>query len=290
MLQQLKSIVRAAGGIILSAKDAGVAIHEKSGYRDLVTQYDTAVEQFLRTRLLALLPEAGFMGEESFAAQDWTDYEWLFIVDPIDGTTNFIQGFANSCVSVALLHNGQPEYGLVYNPYVDELYWAQRGKGAYLERRDSGVPGVPQFAERSPLRGKSFPSGEAKRLACGDRDLAHSLLIFGSALYYPDEQALTLALFQTAYPLVQDVRRFGSAALDLCYIAAGRAGVFFEARLCPWDYAAGGLIAQEAGAVVTQLDGRPLALYEKGSVLVGAKTAHAALKALAAPLLPDAKR
>ena len=246
MLEELKRVVRKAGEIILSAKGAGVAVHEKTGYRDLVTQYDQAVEAFLREKLSALLPGAGFMGEESFSAQDWQAYEWLFIVDPIDGTTNFIQGFANSCVSVALLHNGQPEYGLVYNPYVDELFFAQRGCGAFLN---------------------------GTQIRCGDRDLAHSLLIFGSALYYPDEQALTLRLFNRAYPRVQDVRRFGSAALDLCYIAAGRAGVFFEARLCPWDYAAGGLIAAEAGAVVGKLDGTPLAMYEKGSVLVGAPTA-----------------
>lgn len=258
MLEQLKRIVREAGQIILSAKDAGNSVHEKTGYRDLVTKYDQAVEAFLRERLLRLLPGAGFMGEESFTAQDWQAYDRLFIVDPIDGTTNFVQGFANSCVSVALLRGGQPEYGLVYNPYVDELYCAQRGRGAYLN---------------------------GKRLSCGDRDLAHSLLIFGSALYYPEEQALTLALFNRAYPLVQDVRRFGSAALDLCYIAAGRAGVFFEARLCPWDYAAGGLIAQEAGAVVTKLDGSPLAMYEKGSVLVGAPTAHREFAALAAAVI-----
>ena len=218
-----------------------------------MTAYDKRVEAFLRERLLALLPEAGFMGEESMHADRWTDYEWLFIVDPIDGTTNFVQGFANSCVSVALLHRGQVACGLVYNPYVDELYWAERSCGAYLN---------------------------GARLACGDRPLSHSLLIFGSALYYPDEQKRTLEIFNAAYPVVQDVRRFGSAALDLCYIAAGRAGVFFEARLCPWDYAAGSLIAQEAGAVATSLDGSPLDLYHKCSVLVGCPTAHRELLAL----------
>lgn len=253
MLEQLKQIVRQAGEIILSAK-GDKRVSEKTGYRDLVTEYDKAVEAFLREKLLSLLPEAGFMGEESMHAEDWTSYEWLFIVDPIDGTTNFVQGFANSCVSVALLRRGQVEYGLVYNPYVDELYSAQRGKGAYLN---------------------------GARLACGDRSLAHSLLIFGSALYYPDEQKRTLAIFHAAYPRVQDVRRFGSAALDLCYIAAGRAGVFFEARLCPWDYAAGSLIAREAGAVVTALDGTPLDLYHKCSVLVGCPTAHKELLSLA---------
>lgn len=252
MIEKLKQVVREAGEIVLSA-EGEKGISEKTGYRDLVTKYDKQVEAFLKKRLTELLPEAGFMGEESMHDEDWKRYEWLFIVDPIDGTTNFVQGFANSCVSVGLLHNGAAEYGLVYNPYADELYWAQRGKGAFLNGR---------------------------RLYCGDRGLQNSLLIFGSALYYPDEQKKTLAIFNAAYPIVQDVRRFGSAALDLCYIAAGRAGVFFEARLCPWDYCAGSLIAEEAGAAVSALDGGPLDLYHKCSVLVGCPTAHRELREL----------
>ena len=246
MLEQLKKIALQAGEIVRSANGEKDVV-QKTGLRDLVTKYDKLVEAFLQEKLLELLPEAGFMGEESMHAENWADYEWLFIVDPIDGTTNFVQGFANSGISIALLHQGRVEYGVVYNPYQDELYWAQRGKGAYLN---------------------------AGRIHCADRDLSHSLLIFGSALYYPEEQKRTLAVFNAAYPLVQDVRRFGSAALDLCYIAAGRAGVFFEARLCPWDYAAGSLIAQEAGAVVGNMEGGALDLYRKCSVLVGCPKAH----------------
>ena len=87
----------------------------------------------------------------------------------------------------------------------------------------------------------------------------------------------TLGLFNLAFPLVQDVRRFGSAALDLCYLAAGKAGVFFEARLCPWDYAAGALIAREAGCLVSQLDGSAPALFEKSSILAGSPRAYTAL-------------
>ena len=252
MLEQLKKIALQAGELLLSAKGEKEVV-QKTGLRDLVTKYDKLVEAFLQEKLLALLPEAGFMGEESMHAENWADYEWLFIVDPIDGTTNFVQGFPNSCVSIGLLHNGKTEYGVICNPWQDELYWAQRGRGAYRN---------------------------AEKIHCADRDLAHSLLIFGSALYYPEEQKRTLAVFNAAYPLVQDVRRFGSAALDLCYIAAGRAGVFFEARLCPWDYCAGSLIAQEAGAVVSSMEGGLLDLYHKCSVLVGCPKAHEAMLAL----------
>ena len=99
-------------------------------------------------------------------------------------------------------------------------------------------------------------------------------MIFGTALYYPELTQQTLTAFNRAFPLVQDVRRFGSAALDLCYLAAGKAGVFYEARLCPWDYAAGSLIAREAGCLVTALDGGPLDYYRKCSVLAGSPTAY----------------
>ena len=101
----------------------------------------------------------------------------------------------------------------------------------------------------------------------------HSLLIFGTALYYRDLVGETLRLFHAAFPLVQDVRRFGSAALDLCYLAAGKAGVFFECRLSPWDYAAGSLIAREAGCLVTQPDGTPIDLFRKCGILAGSPTA-----------------
>jgi myo-inositol-1(or 4)-monophosphatase len=171
-------------------------------------------------------------------------------VDPIDGTTNFIQGYRNSCVSIGLAHNGQMEFGVVYNPYDGELYASQRGNGAFL----NGLP-----------------------IHCQDHPLEHSLLIFGSALYYRELVPETLRLFNLAFPVVQDIRRFGSAALDLCYLAAGRAGVFFECRLSPWDYAAGSLIAREAGCTVSQMDGRELDLLHKCGVLAGSPVAYNAL-------------
>lgn len=250
MLEELTRIVRAAGEIILSA-GAERGVREKTGPRDLVTVYDTRVQAFLQRELLASFPEAAFLGEEGFEEKVFPADEWLFIVDPIDGTTNFIQGYRNSCVSVGLMHRGRMECGVVYNPYDGECYTAQRDRGAFR----NGIP-----------------------IHCADRDLEHSLLIFGTALYYRDLVDQTMTLFNRAFPLVQDVRRFGSAALDLCYVAAGKAGVFFECRLCPWDYAAGSLIAAEAGCRVTQIDGSPLRFDRKCSVLVGAPTAYAGLR------------
>ncbi len=250
MLKELCDLVQRAGQIILSARNVEESVREKTSPCDLVTKYDLLVQEFLRKELLSLLPEAGFLGEEGDSSVDPAEQEWLFIVDPIDGTTNFVQGYHNSCVSVGLAHKGRVQYGVVFNPYDGELYSAEVGKGAFLNGR--------------PIR-------------CQDHPLDHSLLIFGSALYYRELVPETLRLFQLAFPLVQDVRRFGSAALDLCYLAAGRAGVFFECRLCPWDYAAGSLIAREAGCLVTQLNGTELDLLHKSSVLAGSPSAYHAL-------------
>ena len=250
MLEKLEQIIMEAGAVIRSARDAAQSVEEKTSPRDLVTKYDRQVQEFLREKLSALLPEAGFMGEEDPKEQDFSQYEWLFIVDPIDGTTNFIQGFHNSCVSVGLMHRGEMEYGVVYNPYDGELYSARRGEGAFLNG--------------SPIRTE-------------DRPLERSLLIFGSALYYRELVGPTLQIFNAAFPRVQDIRRFGSAALDLCYLAAGKAGAFYECRLCPWDYAAGALIAGEAGCRVSQLSGRALAYDRKCSVLAGSPQAYEAL-------------
>lgn len=254
LLDKITQIVKNAGRIILSARDTAEAAEVKTSHRDLVTKYDRAVEDFLKQELLGLLPGAAFLGEEGDETPQWESAEWLFIVDPIDGTTNFVQGFPNSCISVGLMHCGVMEYGVIYNPYTDEVYRAKRGEGAWLGDR---------------------------RLSVEDADLEHSLMIFGSALYYRDLVPVTTEIFNEAFPKVQDIRRFGAAALDFCYIAAGKAGVFFEARLCPWDYAAGSLIAQEAGAVVSALSGAPLDYYHKCSVLVGTPTAHREFLALA---------
>ena len=176
MLEQLKDVVLRAGEIIRSARDAETSVREKTGPRDLVTKYDTMVQRFLERELLALLPGAGFLGEEGTNEADWSSYDWLFIVDPIDGTTNFVQGFPNCCVSVGLMHRGQMEYGFVCNPHEGELFYAQRGRGAFLNDR--------------PIR-------------CADHALNRSLLILGSAIYYPELIPKTLGILNALFPLVQ---------------------------------------------------------------------------------------
>lgn len=253
MLEKIQAFAREAGALLLSARDIRSVTEEKTSCADLVTKYDRAVEALLRQKLLSLLPGAEFLGEEETAHQVNGGGD-VFIVDPIDGTTNFVYGYRHSCISIGLLRRGEMALGVVYNPYADEMFCAEHGAGAFLN---------------------------GSRLRVAPEPLERSLLLFGSALYDPDCRKATLGIFSALFGQVMDVRRQGSAALDLCYIAASRAGAFFECRLCPWDFAAGSLLVQEAGGLCTALDGSPLRRLEKCSVAAGNSENHRRLTALA---------
>ena len=245
MLEKIIRVVREAGEMIRGVHDVSDNITEKSSHIDVVTQYDTAVQAFLYRELLQLMPEAGFLGEEGEHGEIAT--EWTFIVDPIDGTANFVRDFGHSNISVALARNGVSEYGVVYNPYRGELFAAQRGKGATLNGKPIHVSGT---------------------------DAAHGILLCGSTAYDRELTDRHFAIMRTLYDRVGDFRRLGAAALDLCYIAAGRVELFFECRLRPWDIAAGSLILTEAGGKVTQMDGTPLDVLHNCSVFAANAVCH----------------
>jgi len=252
ILEQVRVCAREAGQIIRgAAHDKGV--HIKSGRRDLVTRYDRQIQEFLEKRLLAILPEAGFLGEETqdSAAADVCAYR--FIVDPIDGTTNFVCDYGGSSVSIALAQGNEVVLGAVCDPYRDEIFSAARGRGSFRD-------GAPLHVSEVPLE--------------------RTLAIFGTSPYYPELADGSFAVARRLFDASLDIRRSGSSALDLCHVAAGRAGCFFEARLSPWDYAAGGLILQEAGGIVTDPSGAPLSLDHKCSVAAGSPACHAALLAI----------
>jgi myo-inositol-1(or 4)-monophosphatase len=238
MLEQIIPIVREAGGIVLSAKDIWSHTHEKTSAADLVTEYDLAVESFLKEKLPPLVPGAIFFGEEEKENTSPLD-GWAFIVDPIDGTTNFVRGLKQSAISVALAHDGIVEYGVVYDPYKDEMFSARLGGGAFLN-------GLPIHVSARPLSEGIFGMGTALY----DRHL------FGPTL------RMTEQLFRRSC----DFRRLGAAALDLCDVACGRLDLFFEYSLSPWDHAAGGLILTEAGGVISTLEGQPMRYTQRCSV------------------------
>lgn len=238
MLQAIADIVREAGEIVRSAGNIAAKTHEKTSAADLVTEYDVAVEAFLKERLLALVPDAVFFGEEE-ALQGDPAKGWTFIVDPIDGTTNFVRGYHQSGISVALAKDGAVEYGVVYDPAKEEMFTAQRGKGAFL----NGQP-----------------------IHVSDKPLSQGIFIMGTAIYNRKYLQPTMCLTTQLFARSCDFRRFGSAALDLCYVACGRGELFFEYSLSPWDYAAGSLIVTEAGGVASTLEGAPLPILSRCSV------------------------
>lgn len=240
--------VREAGEIMTGAHDISKKIKEKTGTANFVTAYDVAVEDFLYEKLGKAFPEARFIGEES--AENHTELlksGLSFIIDPIDGTTNFIHGYRHSAISVGLCENGQMIAGVIINPYQNELFTAERGKGAYLNQEPISV---------------------------SERDFTNSLVCFGTSPYRRELCEMSFDLAKKAYLHCRDIRRSGSAALDLAYVACGRCDLFFEVTLSPWDYAAGSIIVEEAGGIITAFDRAPVTLDKPSSVIAANKTAY----------------
>lgn len=202
----------------------------KSSPTDVVTEIDHQSEQFIRRRLLELRPDDGIVGEEGDDHVGTSGVEWL--VDPIDGTVNFVYGIPQYAVSLAAVQDGLTVAGFVINVASGERWGAARGLGSW---RSTG-------GEREQLRMPSPPP------------LAQSMVATGFN-YVPDVRRKQAAAVAALLPQVRDIRRFGSAALDLCALASGRFDAYVEQGLQPWDLAAGALIAREAGVVVCGLDG-----------------------------------
>ena len=228
ILETIYAAERSCAELMLAAHD--ILIRDKGSVRNLVTQYDLKIQTLLTAHLSRVFPPAHFYCEESETPES-LDAEEIFMIDPIDGTMNFVHALRQSCISIAYLRDRTPVVGAVYNPYADELFTAIRGEGARL----NGSP-----------------------IHVTDRGLAESLVAVGTAPYNPELSDVTLRMLRTALLNSLDIRRMGSAALDLCSVAAGRCGLFCEPLLSPWDYAAGALIAEEAGAVCRMLNGSPL--------------------------------
>ncbi|MBL9012075.1 MAG: inositol monophosphatase [Alphaproteobacteria bacterium] len=200
----------------------------RKGAADFVTQSDVATEKVLREELTKARPDFGFVLEEGgiVAGKD-AEHRWH--IDPIDGTTNFIHGVPHFCISVGLERAGTVIAGVIYNPVTDELYHAERGKGAFLNERRLRVS--------------------------GRRDMAESLFATGLNLGPTGNPPLFYAQYEAITKVSAGIRRFGSAALDLAYVAAGRYEGFWEIGLNSWDTAAGIVLVREAGGQVSDLGG-----------------------------------
>jgi myo-inositol-1(or 4)-monophosphatase len=233
LYNELCDIVRRAGEIILSAHDVDNAdiVSMKAGdSANLVTVYDAETQGFIINEILSLVPEAVFIAEEKDNDSEMLKAEYCFIIDPIDGTSNFGHDYRHSCISLALFSHGVARYAIVYDPYLNEMFTAEQGGGAYLN---------------------------GNRISVSEREPGVAMVAFGTAPYQKSRfSRVTFALGEELFRSCRDIRRSGTAALDLAYLAAGRNDIFFEFSLSPWDFAAGGLIITEAGGIITDADGK----------------------------------
>ncbi len=239
LVNEICLLVKECGQVILNADRGKMAIDIKSGVADLVTEYDKNIQKQLEAGLKKILPEAKFIGEEG-SSDKLTDEGFSFIVDPIDGTTNFIKDYHISAISVALLKGKDVVTGVVYNPYLDEMFYAIKGQGAFCN---------------------------GKKISVSSQPLSNALVLFGSSPYDKNLFEKTIDILSEYFYKALDIRRSGSAALDLCSVACGRAELYFELQTSPWDFAAGKLLVEEAGGIVTTLEGEPLSFEGKSSIL-----------------------
>lgn len=224
----------------------------KKGPIDLVTEADLAVEQELRALIGARFPSHAILAEEG-AATDAPSGAARWIIDPLDGTTNFAHGLALFCVSIALEIEGRMELGVVYDPIAEELFTAERGQGARRNGEPLAVSGCDQLID--------------------------ALLCTGFPYTIREDRAAQVDVFSAFLGRARAVRRLGSAALDLCYVAAGRLDGFWEERLHPWDVAAGALIVEEAGGLVSNYAGATLELG-RGQIVASTPALHPELLAV----------
>jgi myo-inositol-1(or 4)-monophosphatase len=219
------------------------------GPADFVSAADHRAEKIVKEELMTARPGYSFLGEEG-GLLEGTDKSHVWYVDPLDGTTNFLHGIPHFAVSIGLARDGVLVAGLVYNPITDEMFTAEKGKGAFLNDRRLRVAGRAKLTEAV--------------VACG----------------LPHHGRGDLALFRREFAVVQEqvagLRRMGAAALDLSFVAAGRFDAYWERGLSPWDTAAGTLLVREAGGYVTDLDGKD-AMFETRGIIAGNETMHGAL-------------
>jgi myo-inositol-1(or 4)-monophosphatase len=228
LLESAMKAARAAGDYLLEAQGKHLDIELKSSSLDIVTNADRESQTIIIDQLSTDFPDHRFLAEEKVNDADRSGLMWA--VDPIDGTTNFTHGVPHYCVSIALLEGGAPILGLIYEPNRDEMAHAASGRGAFLNGRKLAVS--------------------------AESDIGKSMLCTGFPYDIRTNPANNLDHFEHFQKTARCVRRFGSAALDLFYVAAGRFDGFWESRLGPWDIAAGVLMVAEAGGTVTNYAGQ----------------------------------
>jgi myo-inositol-1(or 4)-monophosphatase len=258
MLNIAVKAARAAGTIINRASlDLDlIKVNTKSSPNDFVTEVDQAAEQAIIEVLLTAYPGHGILAEESGRAHGAKDSEYVWIIDPLDGTTNFIHGFPVYAVSIALAFRGQVQQAVVYDPTRNDMFYSSKGRGAFLN--DKRLRVSKRTRMRDSLVGTGFPFRKG------------------------DNFKRYVQMFETVMQNCAGLRRPGAAALDLCYVAAGYYDGFFETGLNPWDIAAGSLIITEAGGLIGNFTGEADYLYQR-EVVAGNPKIYGQLVQILAP-------
>ncbi|AFH61305.1 inositol monophosphatase family protein [Paenibacillus caseinilyticus] len=257
-LETACSAAKQAGTMILSQMGTGQAAEKKSSKFDVVTEIDKRAEEMIRSIILESYPDHAFLGEEeTFGSgrpveqilEERSDRPYLWIVDPIDGTANFIHGIPGYTVSIALLCRGELRLGVIYDPCRDDLYWAESGKGAFCNGKPAAVT---------------------------DAEQAEDCVIGTGFVSTPAYREMNIATMEAIGREFRTIRSLGSAALTLAYVACGKLDAFWEYGLSAWDVAAGVLLVEESGGMVTNTKGDPFRLWDRNIAASNAKV-HATL-------------
>ena len=239
----LQKAAREAGQLMKERFNSGFRIDNKDGVNDLVTEVDHAAEKLIMDIIRTEFPDHFILSEEVGEIKMDSAYKW--IIDPIDGTVNYANGIPICCVSIGVEHEGKMVLGAVFNPFIDEFFFAEKGAGAFMNE---------------------------KRIRVSEKDsVLHSCLVTGFPYTYLDSQNGPLEVFSRLIRKGVPVRRLGSAAIDLCWVAAGRFDGFYEHKLNAWDSAAGFLLVEEAGGKVTDFEGNPYSPYQPHIVATNGK-------------------
>lgn len=251
VISDLQEIARSAGQILRSRFGEVHSIHHK-GTIDIVTEADAHAEEYILDQIRKRWPDHRIVAEESGSNHKQSPYCWY--VDPLDGTVNFAHGLPIFCTSIALALEGKVMLGVVYDPIHDEMYHARAGGGAWLNQEKLSVSNTP--------------------------DLIHSLLVTGFPYDISTSERHNLDHYSRFTLQTQGVRRLGSAALDLCYIASGSLDGYWELDINAWDVAAGILLVEEAGGIVSSISDGPIDLSEKIAILAANPNIHSVMDSL----------
>lgn len=253
-IDTLKQIALEAGKIV----KAGYSSHKEVSHKgvvDLVTEFDVQTEAFIIKQLKKEFPDYTLVGEESH--QGSYHYDKAIYIDPIDGTTNFVHGIPHLAISLGVWEQGKPTLAVVYNPILEELFWAVQGEGAFCNGQRLEVS--PQNKLQNALIATGFPYAKVNAGI---------------------EYQWVINCMTNLLPHIQDIRRLGAASIDLCYLAQGKVEAFYEIDLKPWDVAAGILIVQEAGGKISNIDNQPFDFDDKSIVASNGKVHQQLLKYL----------